>query len=181
MTRTSTNRSASRACCSRRACPPSWTYGTAVRTTGRTGRTWWIGTYERRKGRRPSHRPREHVPRTVHRDRQPQRRFERRARRDGGPRRCPRDRAAALRRARRPDQPRGPVLPRSLKERGVAGNHRRERSILVGGGREVLRMHARARARRRRAEDRRPTEQVLHPRYLRPVAAQPAVAAQLGL
>jgi len=35
--RTSRNPSDLRACCSRKACPPSSTYGTAGRTTGRTG------------------------------------------------------------------------------------------------------------------------------------------------
>src|SRR5439155_24580358 len=42
------DQSVSRASCSRRAFPPSSIYGTAGHTIGRTGRTWWIGTYEKR-------------------------------------------------------------------------------------------------------------------------------------
>src|SRR6267378_4122258 len=102
--RTSTNRGGSPAFSNRRVCPPSSISGTAGLTTGRTGRTWWTGTYDR-ESHRPSHRPREHVPRTVHRDGEPQGRRDGRAGRDGDAWWRTGDRAAALRGDRRPDQP----------------------------------------------------------------------------
>src|SRR2546421_3755635 len=157
MTPTSRNRSGWLACSSRRAYLPSSTYGTAGLTTGRTGRTWWIGTYER-QGRWTSDRPREHLPRPIHRNGQPEGRRARRARGDGRPGWRARDRAAAVRGDRRSDQSRGPVLPRSPEERGTPGNRGGKRPVLVGGRREILRVHPRPRARCLGPEDRRPAE-----------------------
>src|SRR5204863_9940079 len=116
--------------------------GTAGRTIGRTGRTWWIPTYETGEGRRHPRRPREHLPRAVRRGRQHERGRPRGARGDGRAWRRARARAAALLRPGRPDQSRGPLLPGASQERRVAGDGGGQRSLLVGSRREVLRVHA---------------------------------------
>src|SRR6266536_2201188 len=134
------------------------------------------------EGRGPARRDREHLPTAVPRRRQREGRQGRRPRRDVLARRRPRAGGAApLRGDRGPHLSRGPVLPGLPEERGPARHGGDQRPVLVGGRREVLRVHPGAQARRGGAAHGGAPQQGVHPLHRPlPQPAQPRLPARLG-